>query len=43
MHHSMKPVIAGVFQLARQGDLDALKRIVNDFNYEEVEVCLSFV
>jgi len=37
MHHSMKPVIAGVFQLARQGDLDALKRIVNDFNYEEVE------
>eukprot|EP01032_Pedospumella_encystans_P020831 gene20831-23659_t len=33
----MKTAIIGVFQLARQGDLDALKRNIDDFNYEEVE------
>eukprot|EP01032_Pedospumella_encystans_P020797 gene20797-23621_t len=37
MHHPIKPVIVGVFQLARQGDLDTLKRSIDDFNYEEVE------
>lgn len=38
MQYSIKSTTLGVFQLAREGNLEALKLQLKDVNYQEVEV-----